>query len=368
MANHRRVLIATSAAVVALAALVPTLRVNDQYFEYFSRALPIRTGTEFAVDHLTGVYQASFSLEAGEPQGVADPEYLATMHAFAEWLEARPAVAHVNSFSHTMKRLNMNMHGDDPAFFTLPDDRELAAQYLLLYELSLPYGLDLNDQIDVDKSAMRVDATFGDVDAAVVEAETAAAEAWLQEHGTPSMKRARGTGPSLMFSKITRRNIASMIWGTGLGFVLIALILTGALKSVRMGVISLIPNIVPTLMAFGFWALFHGEVNFAVSVIAGGGGAVRLRERGRRDPGQHGHRGRGLRHARPEHLPRHRLHGRPHLHDGGVRPGGGLPPPARAAHRLRPARRDRSPCRAGRRPGRCGRGRGLTNTDDIHRR
>ena len=72
-----------------------------------------------------------------------------------------------------------------------------------------------------------------------------------------------------MFSKITRRNIQSMILGTGLGFVLIALILTGALKSLRMGVISLIPNIVPTLMAFGFWALFSGEIGFAVSVVAG---------------------------------------------------------------------------------------------------
>ena len=42
-----------------------------------------------------------------------------------------------------------------------------------------------------------------------------------------------------------------------------------ALRSVRMGIISLIPNIVPTAMAFGVWALLVGEVGFAISVVAG---------------------------------------------------------------------------------------------------
>jgi predicted RND superfamily exporter protein len=267
--RSRQILIGSLAVVATLVALVPTLEINDQYFDYFDHSLPIRPGTEFAMEHLTGPYVTSFSLESGEAQGVSDPEFLTTVEAFSEWLEARPAVAHVNSFSHTMKRLNMNMHGDDPAFFRQPDSRDLGAQYLLLYEMSLPYGLDVNDQINVDKSALRLDVTYGDVDVATIEQETLAAEAWLRDHGTPSMGTARGTGPAMMFAKITRRNIASMILGTGFGFLLIAGILMFALRSVRMGIISLIPNIVPTLMAFGVWAVLVGEVGFAVSVISG---------------------------------------------------------------------------------------------------
>jgi predicted RND superfamily exporter protein len=267
--NSRQILVGSVAVVVALVALVPTLRVNDQYFEYFDHSLPIRPGTEFAMEHLTGPYVTSFSLESGETQGVSDPEFLTAVQDFTEWLEARPPVAHVNSFSHTMKRLSMNMHGDDPAFFRQPETRDLGAQYLLLYEMSLPYGLDVNDQINVDKSALRLDVTYGNVDVATIEQETLAAEAWLREHGTPSMKSARGTGPAMMFAKITRRNISSMILGTGFGFLLISGILTFALRSVRMGILSLIPNIVPTLMAFGVWAVLVGEVGFAVSVIAG---------------------------------------------------------------------------------------------------
>ena len=72
-----------------------------------------------------------------------------------------------------------------------------------------------------------------------------------------------------MFGQITRRNVASMMLGTGLGFLLIAGILVAALRSVRLGIISLIPNILPAAMAFGVWAWLVGDVGFAVSVVSG---------------------------------------------------------------------------------------------------
>ena len=269
LARHRPILAGMAVATVGLSFAVTTLEVNDQFLEYFSPKLEIRRASDFGIENLTGFYNASFSLEAGGSQEVSDPEYLATVDEFADWLDARPNVVHVNSFTRTMKRLNMNMHADDPAEYALPTEQQLGAQYLLLYELSLPYGLDVNDQIDVDKSSLRVDVTYGDVDVKIVEQEVALAEAWLARNGTTSMQAARATGTTLMFAKITRRNIASMLLGTGLGFALIAGILMIALKSVRLGVISLVPNVLPALMAFGVWAMLVGQIGFAVSIVAG---------------------------------------------------------------------------------------------------
>jgi predicted RND superfamily exporter protein len=267
--RYRPILATVGAAAVVLSLSITRLGINDQYIDYFDRSLPIRVASDFTVENLSGVYTTTYSLEAGGSQEVSDPEYLAAVDAFADYLESRPAVVHVNSFTRTMKRLNKNLHADDPAEYRLPDGQELAAQYLLLYELSLPYGLDVNDQIDIDKSSLRLDVTYGDVDMAVVEEETRLAEAWLAENGTPSMQTDRATGVPMMFGKITRRNIASMILGTGLGFLLIAGILVVALRSVRMGVISLIPNVLPAALAFGVWAWLVGDVGFAVSVVAG---------------------------------------------------------------------------------------------------
>ena len=269
--RHRPVLAGMGAAAVALSLSITKLEINDHYIKYFDESLPIRQASDFTIEHLTGVFNVTYSLDAGGSQEVSNPEYLRTVDAFADYLESRPSVVHVNSFTRTMKRLNMNLHEDDPAEYRLPDDQELAAQYLLLYELSLPYGLDVNDQIDIDKSSLRVDVTFGDRDGsvAVIEEEDRLAQAWLAENGTPSMRGARATGVPVMFGQITRRNIASMVLGTGLGFLLISLILIFALRNVKMGLLSLIPNVLPAVMAFGVWAWLVGQVGFAVSIVAG---------------------------------------------------------------------------------------------------
>ena len=267
--HARPVLIGSGVLAAALSLAVGGMAINDQFTEYFDERLPIRVANDFSTENLVGLYGVTYSLDSGEPQGVTNPEFLERAEAFAQWYEARPNVIHVNSFTEVMKRLNRNMHGDDPAYHRLPDSGELGAQYLLLYEMSLPYGLDVNDQVDVDKRSIRMDVTYGDADVSVVERDVEAARAWLLENGTPSMQAAVGTGITRMFSQITRRNIDSMVLGTGLGFALIAVILMGALKSVRMGLISLIPNLVPTAMALGVWALLVGEVGFAVSIVAG---------------------------------------------------------------------------------------------------
>jgi predicted RND superfamily exporter protein len=89
-----------------------------------------------------------------------NPAYLAKVEQFKHWLVQQPEVVHVNSIIDTFKRLNKNMHGDQPQWYALPEQRDLAAQYLLLYEMSLPYGLDLNDQINIDKSGIRVIASM----------------------------------------------------------------------------------------------------------------------------------------------------------------------------------------------------------------
>ncbi len=268
ISRPKQILLILGSFVIVLILLIPTMDINDRYHEYFSKKLDIRNSMEFSVKNLSGVYITSFSLESGDTNGVSDPEYLSKVSAFTDWLRARPEVSHVNSFSDTMKRLNKNMNGDDPAFYKLPENRELGAQYLLLYEMSLPYGLDVNDQINIDKSSLRLDVTYADANLNTIVQNSKEANKWIKDNGTESMKENRGAGTTLMFGNITRRNLDAMLIGTFVGFGLIAIILMIALRSVKMGLISLIPNILPSAMAFGVWALLIGEVGFAISVVA----------------------------------------------------------------------------------------------------
>lgn len=159
------------------------------------------------------------------------------------------------------------MHGDDLSRYELPSKRELAAQYLLLYEMSLPYGLDLNNQINVDKSATRISVTLKTISTRqILELERRVAQ-WLSNN-TPSLLTT-GSSPTIMFSHIGQRNIRSMLWGTSIALILISGILIFALRSLKLGLISLIPNLAPAAIAFGIWGVLVGEIGLSLSVVAG---------------------------------------------------------------------------------------------------
>jgi predicted RND superfamily exporter protein len=266
IARRKSLLWGTAVVVVGLGALIPRIELNDQFVKYFDPSIEFRADTDFAMEKLSGIYQAQWSLPAADEGGISDPEYLAGLAAFTEWLRAKDMVVHVQTMSDIFKRLNRNMHGDDPAFYGLPEERDLAAQYLLLFEMSLPYGLDLNNQINVDKSATRVIATLENITTNELRALDRDAEAWLDANFA-SAGGTEASGPFVMFAYIAKRNIEGMLTGTLAAFLLISASLMIALKSVRLGLISLVPNLVPPIMAFGVWAVLVGEIGLASSVV-----------------------------------------------------------------------------------------------------
>ena len=143
----------------------------------------------------------------------------------------------------------------------------MAAQYLLLYELSLPYGLDLNDRINIDKSATRVTATLLNLSTAKVRTFLDRSEAYVAGN-LPAYMVGKPTSASVMFSYISQRNIEGMLKGNAFAVILIAGIMIFALRSFAIGAMSIIPNAVPILIAFGVWALLVGQIGMAASTVA----------------------------------------------------------------------------------------------------
>ncbi|NOZ43094.1 MAG: MMPL family transporter, partial [Alphaproteobacteria bacterium] len=268
--DKKKFVLIGSLVVVALSTLsMFRLTYNDKFVDFFSTNLQFRRDTDFLMKNLTGTYTMEFSIPSGEEGGIANPAYLKKLDQFADWLRLQPEVRHVMSYTDIMKRLNKNMHGDNPAYYRLPKSRKLAAQYLLLYEMSLPYGLDLNNQIDVGKSATRLTAILGDINTGAMKALKYRSEAWLRHNAPPNMQPRGATSVNLIFAFLTKRTFDSMFWGTGFAFLLISACLVVALRNLKLGIISLIPNIIPVVIAFGIWALINGQLGmFAAGVTA----------------------------------------------------------------------------------------------------
>ena len=198
---RRSLLWGMSALIVFVTANIPRNELNDVFVHYFHEPIQFRLDSDYTVENLTGFYTVQFSLKAGESGGISNPDFLHDVDHFAEWLRAQPEIIHVDTFTDVMKRLNKNMHADDETFFHLPQDRDLAAQYLLLYEMSLPYGLDLNNQINVDKSSTRVTATLKILSSNELIAFDRRANKWLADNA-PAVAETTSAGTTLMFSNI----------------------------------------------------------------------------------------------------------------------------------------------------------------------
>jgi predicted RND superfamily exporter protein len=265
--NRRKlVLWGTVAVSVGLTTGISRIELSDDFVKYFSERYDIRKGSDFTKDNLTGVNRIEYSLRSGEPGGINDPEYLAKVEEFVGWYRHQPKVVHVSTITETMKRLNKNMHGDDASYYRIPERRDLAAQYLLLYEMSLPYGLDLNDQINVDRSATRMIVTLRDTTTREQREMDERARAWLKANAPENMFT-YGSGLSIIWAHISERNINSMLGASFGALVVISGILIFALRSIRLGLISLIPNLAPALLAFGVWGMVVGRVGLALSII-----------------------------------------------------------------------------------------------------
>ena len=264
--NSRKLLIGVGIGTLAIISFIPTLNFDDQWVQYFDERIEFRRDSDKALEHF-GLYPIEYSVPSTGAGGVSEPEYLDNLEQFTEYLRAQPNVTHVYSLSDIMKRLNRNMHGDDISWYRTPDDRELSAQYLLLYELSLPYGLDLNDRINIDKSATRVTATLAQTTTAETKEFFNKVAAW-QQANWPAYMHNEPTSAAVMFTYISERNMENMITGTIVAIAAIALIMIFALQSVRLGVLSLVPNGLPILTTFGAWALLVGTVGFSVATVA----------------------------------------------------------------------------------------------------
>ncbi|MDX1693210.1 MAG: MMPL family transporter [Ketobacteraceae bacterium] len=260
-------LVTTSVVMVLLAAFIPQNRFNDVWHEYFDDSFSVRRASDFISANLTGFQRIEFSIPGKDQGGISEPEYLQAIEALNQWAEQQPEVAYAASYSDVIKRLNRNMNQGDPAFDKVPTDRLLASQYLLMYEMSLPYGLGLDNQITMNKDETLFTIVLHRTSSAYVMEFAERARHWVKEN-FPGYMVVQPTGLDILFSTIGKRNTMSMLVGTFLALVLISFIIMLALRSTRYGLLSLLPNLLPAAMAFGIWGLIDGNISLSVSIVA----------------------------------------------------------------------------------------------------
>jgi predicted RND superfamily exporter protein len=263
---------AVLAVVLVVAGLfisfIPRNVINDDIVKYYTPGTTFRQDMEFMNENLTGVGELNYALGAGGADAIADPAYLKKVDEFAQWLKAQPEVTQVNSVADVVKRVNQVMHGNDPAYYRIPDSREEIAQYLLQYEMSLPYGMDLNYLMRFDRSGSRLRVSVATSSGQTLIAVNDRAEAWLKTNA-PAPMQAEGASLYLMFAHIGERSIVGMLGGMLGSLVLESLFVMLAFGAWRLGIASFVGNLVPIGMAFGAWGWLNGNIDLGLTLVLG---------------------------------------------------------------------------------------------------
>lgn len=261
--NHKMLLGVIGIIAVISSLFCFRLELNDNIIDYFSKKVDFRQASEFTMANLTGISRIEYSIGSGQKDGISQPSYLKKLDEFTNWFRKQDHVVHVDSFSDTMKRLNRTMHAGSPLWYKIPDRVNLAAQYLLLYEMSLPYGLELSNQIDLNRSASRFIVTLNDVPSHIILQIAGKGDSWLKQNAPTNMQFS-GSGTSVIFAHISDTNLKGMLKGISAELLVIAVLMIIAVGGVRLGLLSMVPNLIPMAMAFGIWALIFPKVNTSI--------------------------------------------------------------------------------------------------------
>jgi uncharacterized protein len=264
--KRRLLLVGFGAGALVMAGFIPLNELTEDWNGYFDETFEVRRASDAFKTHFGSIHSLRYIIDSGVEHGIDDPAYVHALHALTAWLREQPEVRHVSSMSDLLERLNMNLHGDDPAWRRIPDERGMVAQYLLLYEMSLPLGQGLEDTINVDRSATQLAVSLVHSDSEKLLAFDRRVQAWLAAHA-PNIRPAAATGIDMVFAHMNHRNIRDLLRGVAVGILGIAVVLVFALQSLRLGLLSLMTNLAPATLAYGTWGLVIGQIDMSASIV-----------------------------------------------------------------------------------------------------
>ena len=217
-----------------------------------SPTLPLRQAYDAIDSTMGGSMSVELMLNTGTPNGIKSTEFLSKLEQLQNNVESLPIVTSTTSINDLLKKINQSMHENDPAYHVLPSSSRSVAQYLLLYELADGQELDklLSFKNDVARLTIKTTslgtkqvrelAAFVEEQGAKIFGNSAKVEMAGHLYWVKAMNDLLGAGQQQSFLT---------------AIIIISLLMAACLRSIKLGLISIIPNVFPVLITLGLMGL-----------------------------------------------------------------------------------------------------------------
>ena len=266
--THRKWILLAALIIIILGAYgASRLEVNDNGIAYFRQGTQVRTDDDTLSKHFGGTHMFSVIVTGPEPDSIKEPAILRSMEALQRDIEQKfPAVGKTMSLADYIKKMNMAMNENDPSFYTLPDTRELVAQYLLTYE-SGGEPDDFSNVVDYDYQKARIILLSKDGNTKHTQQVVDEVYAYAQANFDPAYQvRVTGSAytPVVMDRYVVKGQISSIISSILMVWLLNCIIF----QSFVGGLIAIIPLSITVLMNFAAMGFLKVPLEIGTSIVA----------------------------------------------------------------------------------------------------
>lgn len=265
--RHKRLIFAATLMVVIVSAVGATkMWINSSFLENFERDSDIVLTDAFINDHFGGTSTLNVILASADGDAMKRPDVLRLMDEMQTESETLSDVGNSFGLADYLRRINMVMHADDPAFDTIPESTEMVAQYLLLYEMSGDPET-LWRTVDYDYARSNVTLQLKGDDSKTINRAIEVVEEYRPLFGELGVEvNYAGSGyKSLIFSNlILKGQIKSLLLSLGIIVVLLSLMF----KRISAGLIGVIPITVTAVVSFGVMGLLNIPLSTTTALIS----------------------------------------------------------------------------------------------------
>ncbi|MBF0275034.1 MAG: MMPL family transporter [Nitrospinae bacterium] len=241
------------------------VKVDANAMNYFKDSSVIKQETSYIDSRLKGIFNIEIVVDSGKDGGVKEPEFLKKLEVLVQHFESFPDYGKIISLLDFIKKMNKVMHEDREEFYKIPDTREEVAQYLLLYSFSSP-DEDLTDIVDYNYRYTRISARVPIMNTSRSKELTQETKTFIKQE-LPELSITL-TGLAILFNALDIYILDSQITAFSTAFFLIFFMMILVFKSLKYGILSMIPNLFPVFAAAGIMGMFGIYLEFGTVMVA----------------------------------------------------------------------------------------------------
>lgn len=263
--QHKVKILFSFAVMAILSTWIGALNTIDSNpFSYFKASDPLSKANVYTLEHYGGVGGPELVINSGKQEGIKDPDFLKEVDSFQNWLIEKPYINSVMSVVNILKEMNQALYQGNVEEYKINDQREVIAQELFLYTLGLPQGMDINNQVDLEQKNLRLSMLWEVQNSAESLVKIKEIEEEADKRGLDILV----TGKAILFQRMNNYVVNTFFTSISMALVLITIILIFVFKSVKVGLLSLIPNFVPVVFGAALLTILKIPIDIGCAIVA----------------------------------------------------------------------------------------------------